>query len=584
MSATYPVLTVPASPNDASNVAGRLTPVHSAAPAGGHHWSTDSVIYQVYPRSFRDSNGDGVGDLAGITLELGQLAELGVDAVWLSPFFRSPQRDAGYDVSDYCQVDPLFGTLADFDQLVATAAALGLRVIIDLVPNHCSDEHALFQAALRTLPGSPERDMFIFRDGQGGDGSLPPNNWQSHFGGPAWTRTVQPDGTAGQWYLHLFDASQPDFNWDNPSVHAEFERILRFWLDRGVDGFRVDVAHALVKAGGLPDWGGTAWGGSTEGFPGHLAPMFGQPALHTIYSRWREVLAEYGPEKILCAEANVDPLERMADWVRADQMHQAFNFPYLNTGFSAPDLRRVVETSLRAFDAVGATSTWVLSNHDVVRHATRFGYDGGGPREGDGIGAGDAQPNVPLGRQRAAAASLFMLALPGACYLYQGEELGLPDHTALPDETRQDPTFARTGGERVGRDGCRIPLPWRAASPGAGFSDGSNEPTAPWLPQPADWNGYARDTQAASPTSHLALYQRALRSRRDRALGTGSLQWAEDYCTDHSLGFLNGNTLVLINTGDAPLQLPAGTVIMRSNPQLGEQSELESSEAIWLEV
>ncbi|MGA7203037.1 MAG: glycoside hydrolase family 13 protein [Specibacter sp.] len=568
-------------PPELSAVLGPLTSVHSATPAGQAHWSTDSVIYQVYPRSFRDSNGDGVGDLAGITAELGQLADLGVDAVWLSPFYRSPQRDAGYDVSDYCEVDPLFGTLADFDHLVSTAAALKLRVIIDLVPNHCSSDHNLFQAALAGAPGSPERDMFIFRDGRGKSGELPPNNWQSHFGGSAWTRTIAADGEPGQWYLHLFDSTQPDFNWDNPAVHAEFERILRFWLDRGVDGFRVDVAHALVKAPGLPDWGGTAWGGSIEGFPGSQAPMFGQPALHAIYRRWREVLAAYGPDKILCAEANVDPLDRMANWVRHDQMHHAFNFPYLNTTFSAPALRAVVDSSLRAFDSVGATSTWVLSNHDVVRHATRFGYDGAGPREGDGIGAGDVQPNLELGRQRAAAASLFMLGLPGAAYLYQGEELGLPDHTTLPDTSRQDPTFARTGGERIGRDGCRIPLPWRGDATGFGFSDGLS---APWLPQPEQWGSYARDVQEADPSSHLAMYRNALRIRRERNLGTGALLWVEKYCTGASLGFMNGTTLVLLNTGTTPLELPRGTVLQRSHPQSANTGQLESSEAIWLSM
>ncbi|PYI39525.1 alpha-amylase [Arthrobacter psychrolactophilus] len=583
--------TVHSSAATSALLAGRLTPVHEAALAGASHWSADSVIYQIYPRSFRDSNGDGMGDLAGITLELGQLAALGVDAVWLSPFYKSPQRDAGYDVADYCQVDPLFGTLSDFDLLMDKAASLGLRVIIDLVPNHCSDQHELFQAALAAAPGSPERSMFIFRDGLGPDGSLPPNNWQSHFGGPAWTQIKSDGGTPGQWFLHLFDSTQPDFNWDNPAVHAEFERVLRFWLDRGVHGFRVDVAHALVKAAGLPDWSGTAWGGSSEGFPGHLAPMFGQPALHDIYRRWREVLAEYGPERILCAEANVDPLERMADWVRPDEMHQAFNFPYLTTGFSAPALRHVVQNSLNAFDAVGATSTWVLSNHDVVRHATRFGYDGGGPRDGDGIGSADVQPNLPLGRQRAAAASLFMLALPGACYLYQGEELGLPDHTTLPDEARQDPTFARTGGERIGRDGCRIPLPWRGESPAAGFSDaattsgdGSAEATAPWLPQPLDWQSYARDAQASDPTSHLAMYQHALATRRELGLGTGSLQWAEDFCSERSLAFLNGDTLVILNTGSDAMDLPHGTVIARSLPSRGDNTQLESSEAIWLKL
>ena len=542
------------------------------------------MIYQIYPRSFRDLNGDGVGDLPGITAELHHIKDLGVDAVWLSPFYSSPQRDAGYDVSDYCDVDPLFGSLADFDVMVATAKKLALRVIIDLVPNHCSSDHALFRAALSAAPGSAARDMFIFRDGTGAHGDTPPNNWQSHFGGPAWTRVKDAAGAPGQWYLHLFDSTQPDFNWDNPRVHAEFERILRFWLDRGVDGFRVDVAHALVKAQGLPDWGGLAYGGSSEGFPGHLAPMFGQPALHDIYRQWRQVLAEYGTDKILCAEANVDPLARMANWVRPDQMHQAFNFPYLHTGFNAPALRTVVDESLRAFDSVGAPSTWVLSNHDVVRHATRFGFDGPGPRDGDGIGAGDVQPSLELGRQRAAAASLFMLGLPGAVYLFQGEELGLPDHTTLPDGYRQDPTFARTAGQRIGRDGCRVPLPWRADESNFGFSDAPDMAAAaePWLPQPPAWGGYAREHQREQADSHLTMYRTALAARRRLSLGDGTLAWVDKYCTETSLGYLNGSTLVLINTGTAPMSLPAGSILHRSCPAAGTADQLHSGETIWL--
>ncbi|MBP2412062.1 alpha-glucosidase [Arthrobacter stackebrandtii] len=580
--AASPRIDPAAAPETASHPAPAAAQSPAPAAAPDHHWSRDSVIYQIYPRSFRDTNGDGVGDLAGITAELGQLADLGVDAVWLSPFFKSPQRDGGYDVADYCQVDPLFGTMADFNLLVATAGRLGLRTIIDLVPNHCSSDHVLFQAALAAPAGSPERDMFIFRDGLGTDGSLPPNNWQSHFGGSAWTQTTNAHGAPGQWYLHLFDPTQPDFNWDNPAVHAEFERILRFWLDKGVDGFRVDVAHALVKAAGLPDWGGTAWGGSIEGFPGEKAPMFGQPGLADIYRRWREVLAEYGPDRILCAEANVDPLDRMANWVRPDQMHHAFNFPYLVTGFEAPALRQVVDDSLQAFGGVGATSTWVLSNHDRVRHASRFGYEGREPREEDGVGPADPQPNLALGRQRAAAASLFMLGLPGAAYLYQGEELGLPEHTTLADEYRQDPTFARTGGERIGRDGCRIPLPWRALSDGAGFSHGTATAAAPWLPMPEGWEEYARDLQSASPSSHLSMYRNALRIRRERALGTGSLQWMEEYCTGHTLAFRNGTTVVLLNTGSTPVELPAGTILQRSQAHLGGHAVLEANEAAWL--
>ncbi len=539
---------------------GPLTLVHAADTIPG--WWRSAVIYQVYPRSFRDLNGDGVGDLAGITAELPRLAELDVDAVWLSPFYRSPQRDAGYDVSDYCDVDPLFGTLEDFDAMIAEATRLGLRMIVDLVPNHCSDQHAAFQAALAAPAGSAARDLFIFRDGRGHTGEEPPNNWQSHFGGSAWTRITEPDGTPGQWYLHLFDSSQPDFNWDNEAVHAEFERVLRFWLDRGVAGFRVDVAHALVKAAGLPEWGGRADGASSWGFPSHEAPMFGQPALHDIYRHWRTILAEYGPERILCAEANVDPLPRLADWVRPDEMHQAFNFPFLHAGLDVHRLRGVITDSLTSLDAVGAPSTWVLSNHDVVRHATRFGYHGIAPRDGDGIGISDPQPDEERGRARAAAASMFMLGLPGGAYLYQGEELGLPDGIDIPDGQRQDPTFARTGGERLGRDGCRVPLPWRSGEPHAGFGAGAD----PWLPQPASFDSLARDAQAASPSSHLTLYRTMLQLRRELELGTGSLAWVEEWCTDSSLAFLNGSTLVLLNVGHEPVELPAGVVLLRSTP------------------
>lgn len=557
--------------------AGPLTLVHAADVVPG--WWRSAVIYQVYPRSFRDFNGDGIGDLAGITEELPHLADLGVDAVWLSPFYRSPQRDAGYDVSDYCDVDPVFGTLGDFDVMMAESHRLGLRVIVDLVPNHCSDQHPAFQAALAAPAGSPEREMFIFRDGIGPGGHEPPNNWQSHFGGPAWTRVAGPDGQPDQWYLHLFDSSQPDFNWDNPAVHAEFERILRFWLDRGVSGFRVDVAHALVKAPGLPAWGGRADGGSSDGFPGHEAPMFGQPALHDIYRRWRQVLDEYGPDRILCAEANVDPLPRLANWVREDQMHQAFNFPYLHAGLDIHRLRGVITDSLVALDAVGAPSTWVLSNHDVVRHASRFGYNGPGPRHGDGIGPADPQPDTALGRRRAAAASLFMLGLPGAAYLYQGEELGLPDGIDIPEHQRQDPTFARTGGERLGRDGCRVPLPWRAADKHLGFGAGAT----PWLPFPPSFPALARDVQAASPSSHLSLYRTILRLRRDLNLGRGSLAWPEDWCTDSSLGYVNGTTLVLMNLNHDPLEMPAGQVIVRSLPS-NSGTHLASGEAAWIQL
>ncbi|WP_035763832.1 glycoside hydrolase family 13 protein [Arthrobacter sp. H20] len=556
-----------------------LSPLHERDDVP--QWWRSSVIYQVYPRSFRDFNGDGIGDLQGITAELDQVAELDIDALWLSPFFCSPQLDGGYDVSDYCDVDPIFGTLADFDDLISSATTRGLRIIIDLVPNHCSQEHRLFKRALAAQPGSAERELFIFRDGTGEAGVLPPNNWQSHFGGPAWTRIVEADGEPGQWYLHLFDSSQPDFNWDNRAVHEEFERILRFWLDRGVAGFRVDVAHALVKATGLPDWGGRADGGSTPGFPFTDAPMFGQPGIHDIYRRWRSILGEYDGERILCGEASVDPLTRLADWVREDQMHQTFNFSYLAAPWDPTELRRIVTASLEAFDSVGAPTTWVLSNHDVVRHTTRFGQGHTEPhRNGDGIGPDDHQPDHDRGLRRGIAASMFMVGLPGGVYLYQGEELGLPDHTQMPHHFRQDPAYHRTGGNRLGRDGCRVPLPWTTEGPSLGYSPNGQS----WLPQPEGWAALSREAQQSDPQSVLSLYKKALSTRRQHGLGSGSLAWAENHSTDTCLAFVNNDILIILNMGDTEYLIPDLPVLVRSDMASTSSRMLAPEECIWLQV
>lgn len=555
-----------------------LSPVHAATQEDA--WWRDAVIYQVYPRSFADADGDGVGDLPGITARLDHLAELGVDAVWLSPFYRSPQRDAGYDVADYRDVDPLFGTLADADALLARAHALGLRVVVDLVPNHTSAEHPWFRAALAAAPGSPERARYLFRDGRGATGDAPPNNWTSVFGGPAWTRVTEPDGTPGQWYLHLFDSSQPDLDWSNPEVRAELEDVLRFWLDRGVDGFRVDVAHGLVKAPGLPDWDGTTamidgghdgLTGSEDGATGagSAGPMWDQEELHDIYRSWHQVLARYDGDRALVAEAWVEPMSRLARYVRPGEMQQAFNFAFLTTLWSAPDLRAVVTESLAANDEVGAPTTWVLSNHDVVRHTSRLGLAVPGSRP-NGIGTTDPQPDEELGLRRGRAASLLMLALPGSAYVYQGEELGLPEHTTLADDERQDPAWWRSGHTERGRDGCRVPLPWSAQAPAYGFS-----PTgASWLSQPASFARYAADRQRGVPGSTYELYRSALRRRRDLALGTGSLAWADglrtpegDAVGDDVVAFVNRDVLVVTTVGGTEVVLPAGAApLLASGP------------------
>ncbi|ATO16756.1 alpha-amylase [Micromonospora sp. WMMA2032] len=524
------------------------------SPATG--WWTEAVIYQVYPRSFADSDGDGIGDLPGITARLDHLAELGVDALWLSPFYPSPQADAGYDVADYRDVDPLFGTLADADKLITEAKARGLRVIVDLVPNHTSSAHRWFTAAVAAAPGSPERQRYVIRDGKGPDGAEAPNDWESVFGGPAWTRL--PDG---QWYLHLFDPGQPDLNWDNPEVREEFLGVLRFWLDRGVDGFRVDVAHGLIKQADLADWQEPQeiLSGSEVDKP--RPPMWDQDGVHEIYREWRRLLDSYAGERVLVAEAWVEPAERLARYVRPDEMHQAFNFEYLMAAWTAPAQYAVITRSLEATDSVGAPTTWVLSNHDVVRHASRLGLTTAGGRM-NGIGVDDPQPDVALGLRRARAASLLMLALPGSAYLYQGEELGLPEHTTLPDEARQDPTWARSGHTQRGRDGCRVPIPWEADAPSYGFG-----PTdASWLPQPPMWAEYALDRQRGVPGSTYELYRTALRLRREHALARGPLRFLSS--GDEVLTFTNGDLTVLTNFGAAAVPLPAGASVLASSAPL----------------
>jgi alpha-glucosidase len=549
--------------------------------SGAHHspfisseWWRSAIIYQIYPRSFADGNGDGMGDLPGITARLGSLASLGIDAIWLSPFMRSPQKDAGYDVSDYTDVDPLFGTLADFDAMVTRAHELGLRVLVDLVPNHTSDQHKWFQAALAAPKGSPEREFYHFKEGRGENGELPPNNWLSMFGGPAWTRIAD-----GSWYCHLFDSSQPDLNWENPAVQAAFEDILRFWLDRGVDGFRVDQPHAMGKAPGLPDHPDVerAGAGFIEGEPS--PPMWFQESVHPIFRRWRAILDSYPGERAMCGEAYVLPLSFMALWVRPDEFHQTFNFRYLDSEWKPEILFDSINESFKAFDAVGAPSTWVLSNHDIIRHATRMGGVVGRPTASDGIGPNDPQPDRELGLRRARGATLFTLGLPGSTYLYQGEELGLPEHTTIAPEFRQDPTFFRTEGKRVGRDGCRVPLPWEA---GVGAANGFNQSGKAWIPQPELYAEYSRDQQDGVEGSTLEMYKHALHLRKELGLGHGSFDWVPEYTNETTLGYLNQGVLVIHNFGRESIALPAGNLIASSHN--GASVGIEPDQTVWLQT
>ncbi|MFJ9952212.1 glycoside hydrolase family 13 protein [Kitasatospora sp. NPDC091207] len=527
---------------------------HEASTGASRGWWRDAVIYQVYPRSFADANGDGMGDLPGIRSRLPYLRDLGVDAVWLSPFYASPQADAGYDVADYRAVDPMFGTLLDADALIRDAHGLGLRIIVDLVPNHSSDRHEWFQRALREGPASPLRERYHFRPGQGENGELPPNDWESIFGGPAWTRTANPDGTPGDWYLHLFAPEQPDFNWENRAVADEFRSILRFWLDMGVDGFRIDVAHGLVKAPGLPDIGG---GDQLKLLGNDVMPFFDQDGVHEIYRSWRKILDEYPGQRIGVAEAWTPTVERTANYVRPDELHQAFNFQYLGTSWDAAELRAVIDLSLDSMRPVDAPATWVLSNHDVTRHATRFANP-------PGLGTQIRTPgDRGLGLRRARAATLLMLALPGSAYLYQGEELGLPDVTDLPDEVRQDPSFFRKAGQDGYRDGCRVPIPWSGTEAPYGFGPTAGGPS--WLPQPAEWAGLSVEAQTGDPTSTLELYRSALAVRRERLgpdAGTG-VEWLDG--PEGTLVFRRGSFVCTVNATAEPVRIAApGRLLLSS--------------------
>jgi alpha-glucosidase len=536
-------------------------------------WWRQAVVYQVYPRSFADADGDGLGDLRGITRRLGHLAALGVDALWLSPFYPSELADGGYDVADPRDVDPRLGTLDDFDALVAEAHRLGLKVIVDIVPNHSSHQHVWFQEALRSGPGSPARDRYVFRDGRGEHGELPPTDWQSVFGGSAWKRV--PDG---QWYLHLFAPEQPDLNWENQEVRADHRTTLRFWSDRGVDGFRVDVAHALVKdlSEPLRDLGAPELSreAALTAMPPGTHPFYDRDDVHEIYRDWRKILDDYRPPRMAIAEAWV-PGARRALYARPDELGQAFNFEYLEAGWDADELRHVITDSLATARAAGASATWVLSNHDVVRHASRLMLPPGTDENAWLLSGGHAPAvDEAAGQRRARAATLLMLALPGSAYVYQGEELGLPEVADLPTEVLQDPIWEQTGHVRKGRDGCRVPLPWTTTGPSYGFGPGGA-----WLPQPPGFAAYAVEAQDGVEGSTLELYRTALRLRR-KLLDGEELTWADD-TPDGVIRFdrCEGWRCVTNLSGTA-VPLPAGEVLLSSAPL--EDGRLGPDTTVWL--
>jgi alpha-glucosidase len=535
-------------------------------------WWVDATVYQIYVRSFADANGDGRGDLDGIIHHLDHLVDIGVDALWMTPCYPSPQLDHGYDVADYFDIEPTYGTLATFDRLVEQCRARNLKVLMDVVPNHCSDHHAWFQAALQAAPGSRERSRFYFRDGRGANGELPPNNWKAVFGGPAWSRTTDPDGAPGQWYLHTFTPWQPDFDWDSPDVVQHFDDMLRFWFDRGVEGFRIDAVTVLGKAPGLPDAPDVPAGVTETAAAKHNPYTVFWPSAHDVWRHWRQLIDTYerehpGRELVAVGEAYTPRRpDLLLDYVRADEFHQAFCFDLMLCPFNVPEIRATIDSVIVPHVAAGAALTWTLSNHDVQRAVTRYGRaDAASPASwtGNNLVYTGTPVDLPMGTRRARAMIAFVAALPGSLYLYQGEELGLPEVLDLPLERRQDPIVVLTKGRQLGRDGCRVPLPW-TADPATSF--GFSEVAAPsrhepWLPQPDWWGTYALDGQQHDPASMLSLYRDTMRCRRTLDPTTG-LEW-EGPLDERLLAFRRGDVLVVLNPSAAPIELPAATVADR---------------------
>ncbi|MFM8235078.1 MAG: glycoside hydrolase family 13 protein [Actinomycetota bacterium] len=554
----------------------------SSIPRSMRPWWRDAVTYQIYIRSFADSNGDGKGDVEGIRSRLPYLKRLGIDAIWITPWYPSPQKDHGYDVSDYMNIEPDYGTLKDAEVLIKEAHAMGIRVIVDIVPNHSSDQHVWFQEALRAKPGSKERDRYMFRDGKGANGELPPNNWQAVFGGPAWHRITEADGKPGQWYLHLFAVEQPDFNWENPEVHEYFEKTLRFWLDRGVDGFRIDVAHGMVKADGLPDVLDIE-NATPEMLAAQRMPFWDQEGVHEIYRKWRKIFDSYEGDRMAVAEAWVSPASRIALYLRKDELANSFNFDFLTSKWEIKDLKKNIDSSLQAIQDVGAPASWVFNNHDVVRSVDRFAL---GLQPGTGETTLDRHGDVnkldlELGKKRARAGALLMLALPGGAYIYQGEELALPEVRDIPEYRLEDPRWNMSNNLDKGRDGCRVPLPWRSSSDSAyGFSGtASVTPDEAWLPQPKWWSDYSVESQDKDPASTLNMYRTALEIRHKEAgLGDGDMEWV-DFGADVLAFRRPGKFLCLVNFG-AEIKLPEGELLVSSSPI--RDFTLPPDTAVWL--
>lgn len=536
-------------------------------------WWRDAVIYEVYPRSFQDSNGDGEGDLAGMRQRLPYLADLGVDAIWIAPWFPSPMADGGYDVTDYCDIHPMFGTLADADALLADAHEHGIRVIIDMVANHTSEEHPWFREALRAGPGSPERDRYFFRDGRGPGGDEPPNNWISAFGGSAWQRITEADGTPGQWYLHTFAPEQPDLNWRNTEVLEGFDAILRFWFDRGIDGIRVDAAPAFAKHPDLPD---ADYGDDLRFIAARWVdnPHWDVDGVHDILRRWRAIGDSYDGDRMFVGEAVVNGSERLSRYLRPDEIHTAFNFQFLKAAWDA-GMKQVIDETLEALEPTGSPATWVLAGHDEPRLVTRYGRE---RTSSIHIADDEGAPwDHALGLRRARAAALLILGLPGGAYIYQGEELGLPEVEDIPEDRLQDPMWLRSGHTIRGRDGSRVPMPWSGTRAPYGFTDPGVEP---WLPQPAGWADVTVVAELKDPDSMLNLYRSALRLRGETAgFRTDLFTWRDS--PDGVLDFERNGFRCLVNIAGPDVVLDEDAQILLSSVPLTDRV-VPRDTAVWL--
>ena len=534
-------------------------------------WWRTAVVYQVYIRSFADADGDGVGDIPGIRSRLPYLRSLGVNALWITPWYPSPMADGGYDVADYVGIDPQFGTFDDAMGLVRDAHALGLRVMIDMVPNHTSAAHPWFVRALTAPRGSPDRAWYVIRDGRGSAGDEPPNDWQSLFGGPAWSPMPDDGRLPAQWYLHLFDSSQPDLAWDNPEVRSAFEEIIATWLDRGIDGIRIDVANFLAKDPALPDLSArVVW-------PPGAHPYADRDEVHEIYRAWRRVADAHGGA-VFCGEINL-PADRIALCLRPDELHTAFNFDLVNRPWAAGPLRRSIDRTLNSHRAAGAPATWVLGNHDLPRPSFRLGRDEQGEELNPWTRA--VPSDQSLGLRRARAAALLLFALPGVAYVYQGDELGLPEVLDLPDSARRDPTFQRTGGVDIGRDGTRVPMPWAGDAPPFGFGPSGS---TPWLPQPAAWGGLTVEAEDAETGSTLSMYRAALAlRRRDPGLAGASFRWIDS--ADDVLHFgREGAFRCLVNLGAASCPLPEGAEILLRSDGVSAVAPVAPDIGVWYRI